>query len=159
MTREEVVRVGEIGIGYLDCMCHVSKDYSPGASLRMWEEFFPNAKVYGFDIDETILFNAGRIECIHADQSTEENLHAAFSKCGGMFDLIVDDGSHWHTHQLNTRAVAPTYIRPGGLLIIEDVRREVLEEWMEEPPPGFETVCINPEDNPVSSFVIYRKLK
>ena len=159
MNRDEVIRVGEIGIGHLDCMCHVSWDYKPGASLRMWEEYFPNAKVYGFDYDERTLFTEGRIECIFADQSTQENLHTAFSKCGGLFDLIVDDGSHYPPHQLNTRAVAPEYIRPGGLLIIEDVKREVLEEWMEEPPPGFETICINPEDNKVSSFVIYRKLK
>ena len=34
---------------------------SPGASLRVWKDFFSNAKIYGSDIDKDILFNEDRI--------------------------------------------------------------------------------------------------
>jgi hypothetical protein len=32
-------------------------DYKPGASLRMWRDYFPNATIVGCDSNESILFN------------------------------------------------------------------------------------------------------
>lgn len=159
LDRKDVKRVCEIGIGHIGCMDHMGVKYSPGASLRMWEEFFPNAIIYGMDIEKSILFNSGRIECFWMDQDSEEIMSKSLSNCGGELDLIVDDGSHQLKHQLNTLKVAKEFLRPGGLLIIEDVRTCHLEYFFAEPPPGFEIVEYNPEDNPVSSFVIYRKLE
>src|SRR5438067_9360832 len=46
-TRRLSVRnVLEIGVNY-------------GPSLRMWEEYFPNADIYGLDSNTACLFNAG----------------------------------------------------------------------------------------------------
>lgn len=153
-----VRRLGEIGIGFFDCMCHVSSEYKPGASLRMWEAFFPEAEIYGFDINRSILYSEGRVSCHYMDQGQPESMREALAGCGGPFDLIIDDGSHLLPHQINTKNVAGDYVRPGGLLIIEDIEERFLEYWFPEPPVGFETVAIS-QDDPCNNFVIYRKLE
>lgn len=106
--REQVRRVLEVGVHY-------------GRSLRMWEEFFPNAEIVGLDIYEPHLFNAGRIRCYWADQGNADSLRAAVAAAGGgEFDLIVDDGSHEPHHQVVTANTLLPYLAPGGLLVIED---------------------------------------
>ena len=42
--------------------------YQPGASLRSWREYFPNAQIFGADVDRSILFNSDRINCCWVDQ-------------------------------------------------------------------------------------------
>jgi hypothetical protein len=158
LNRESVKGVCEIGIGHIFCMDHVARDYRPGASLRMWEEYFPNAQIYGMDYVEDILFEEGRIKCILTNQGYEHLLREAFSKCNGPLDLIVDDGSHILEHQLNTKNICGDYLRSGGLMIIEDIDSRYLIREFAEPPEGFEMIMNNPDDNPTSSFVIYRKL-
>jgi hypothetical protein len=153
-----VKRVGEIGIGFLDCMAHVSFDYKPGASLRMWEAFFPEAEIHGFDIDRSILYSEGRIKCHYMDQENPESVREALGGCGGEFDLILDDGSHLLHHQVNTKMIAGEFLRVGGLLIIEDIEFRFLDYWFSEPPPEFELVAIS-DATPHDNFVIYRKLQ
>ena len=156
MDLHSVQKVGEIGIGTFACMCHVSETYTPGASLRMWEEFFPNASIYGFDIEESTLFKKDRITCKRMDQSSEDSIHQALKECGSDFDIIIDDGSHILQHQLLTKANAAKYVKIGGLLIIEDIEERYLAYWFEDPPEGFERVAIS-EDDPLNNFVVYRR--
>ena len=40
----------------------------PGASLRVWRDYFPNAIIYGADIDKDILFAEERIKTFYIDQ-------------------------------------------------------------------------------------------
>ena len=46
--RETVCKVLEIGVGSEQTMW---PGYRPGASLRMWAEYFPGAYVYGLDVN------------------------------------------------------------------------------------------------------------
>jgi hypothetical protein len=156
LAEQPVRRVGEIGIGFLDCMIHASPDYKPGASLRMWETFFPDAAIYGYDIRRELLYSVGRTECIYMDQESDASMREALAAAGGPFDLLIDDGSHRLHHQLNTKLIAGEYVRPGGLLIIEDIEERFLDYWFSDPPPGFERVAISEQD-PYNNFVIYRK--
>jgi hypothetical protein len=93
-----------------------------GSSLRMWEEFFPNAMIYGLDIRQEVLFNQGRIRCAYADQSNPASLLSAVHTLGdGPFDLIIDDGSHDFGHQVvSAKTLLPMLVR-GGMYIIEDI--------------------------------------
>jgi|SRR5215469_1518800 len=119
--RFEFKHVMEIGIGTKQAMSHVP-NYAPGASLRMWRDYFPNATILGCDIDESVLFSEPNIDCIRLDQSNSNDLAKAASWNGNdKWDLIIDDGSHIPEHQvLSAKALMP-HIRSGGYYIIEDV--------------------------------------
>jgi len=106
----DVKRVLEIGVNY-------------GCSLKMWEEFFPRAQIIGLDSNSACLFNNNnRIKCFAADQNNKESLMKALNQAGdGVFDLIVDDGSHEKSHQIFSANVLLPFVAPGGYYIIEDI--------------------------------------
>ena len=114
--RAEVWRVLEVGVHY-------------GRSLRMWADYLPNATIIGLDIHEPHLFTEGRIRCYWADQGRPETLRASVASAGGgMFDLVVDDGSHHPDHQAITATALLPYLAPGGLYVIEDFNPPCLHE-------------------------------
>ena len=113
----------EIGIGCPENMGHV-EGYGivPGLNLFMWQEYFPEAEIYGLDIRLDILVNEGRIKSFQCDQGSEKSLRAAAAKMGGGFDLVIDDGSHVPEHQvLTARTLIPLILKPDGIYVIEDV--------------------------------------
>lgn len=125
-----IKRVLEIGIGTVACMNHM-KEYKPGASLRMWAEYFPIAAVWGVDIDPSVMLNEGHIFSVQCDQSSEASLLAMAVVLGGRFDLIIDDGSHILEHQaLTANTLIPRLLSPTGVYVIEDViyRRELYQQ-------------------------------
>jgi hypothetical protein len=131
-----------------------------GASIKMWEEFFPNGKIYGIDngrmipgsnilvsgMDGTHInilsaddvkllqpeavvenLNYGwlendRVKCFTADQRSAKHLQKAFDyfKCNA-FDLILDDGHHYVSHQQKSLGILFPNVKPGGYYVIEDV--------------------------------------
>jgi hypothetical protein len=115
--RPSVRSVLEIGIGTKAAMGHVP-NYQPGASLRMWRDYFPSAVVYGVDKDPSALVMGERLVTWCGDQS-----RALFAPevCYQYFDLILDDGSHDPEDQINTAIALMPLLAPGGLYIIEDV--------------------------------------
>jgi hypothetical protein len=61
-----------------------------GASLKMWRDYFPHAKIIGIDIDPSKKQDLGRrIEIIITSQDNKEEL----SKIGPV-DIVIDDASH-----------------------------------------------------------------
>jgi hypothetical protein len=90
------------------------------ASLRMWEQFFPNATIIGLDINEdSRAYQSGRIKIEIGDQANPMTL-AALSK-HGPFDLIVDDGSHQWTHQITSFRYLYPHVKSGHYYILEDL--------------------------------------
>jgi hypothetical protein len=120
-----VKRVLEIGIGDAACMWVITSrglPYRVGASLYMWEEFFPEASIFGFDIKEDILINAGRIKSFAADQYSAFSLRRAVDEAGGgNFDLIVDDGCHEPPAQINAMQTLLPYLSATGVYVMEDL--------------------------------------
>lgn len=120
----DVRKVLEIGIGTPEAMKHVP-GYEPGASLRMWAEYFPEAMIYGIDTDRTAVLKAkgGQIQCVVADQQKRSELIVVAQKAAwanGGIDLIVDDGDHSAKSQIFTAVHLMPFLAPGGLYIIED---------------------------------------
>ena len=70
-----------------------------GKSFKLWEEYFPNAKIYGIDISQSYETSRGRV--FRGDQSNSEQLRT-LSNLIGNCKLIIDDGSHVAEHQLKT---------------------------------------------------------
>jgi len=112
----------EIGIG-LDIS-------SPGSSLRSWRELFPNAKIYGADIDKKVLFEEENIKTFYTDQLKKnelENLKENFNNIA--FDVIVDDGLHTYEANINSFEVLKDTLSKEGLYFIEDIRHSELNEY------------------------------
>jgi hypothetical protein len=106
--RLEVRKVLEIGIW-------------KGRSLRMWEEFFPNARIYGIDNNPKRIFKAGRIECFEGDQLHQKRLAFLAKSVGGQFDVIVDDGLHEPRHNIKAMMALVRFLTKDGLYFIEDI--------------------------------------
>lgn len=124
--RQEVKRVLEFGIGYPETMMSTLarigvKDYTTGASLFMWREYFSNAEIFALDNNRDIFINESRIHSFYCDQAIESTFAEAIANVGSDFDLIVEDGSHIREHQLRTARLLMPLLKPDGIYIMEDV--------------------------------------
>src|SRR5258706_4933090 len=100
----DVRRILELGVGYESLMKPFVMKYIHGASLKMWEEYWPEAQIFSADIREDTLINEGQIRSFVVDQSSAESLATLVGKCssvdgGWEFDVVIDDGSHQLEHQ------------------------------------------------------------
>lgn len=118
-------KVLEFGIGYPDLMLKPAarigaRYYIAGASLFMWEEYFPKAEIFALDNRHLIFINSGRIHSFYCDQGNESSYGPAIADVGDDFDLIVEDGSHEQEHQLLSLRMLFPLLKKGGIYIMED---------------------------------------
>jgi hypothetical protein len=119
-----VKNVFECGIGTNDPSVPSSMGATgkPGASLRVWRDYFPNAQIVGADIDRNILFSDDRIRTFHCDQTKPDSIREMWAAVRvAEFDLMIDDGLH--TVEAGTCLLENSFhkLRPGGIYLIEDV--------------------------------------
>lgn len=91
-----------------------------GGSLRMWEEFFPQAKVYGVDNQKWCTkSDSKRIKVFIGDQTDVPFLDSIVKQTGKL-DIVIDDGSHMIEDQMLSFRTLWPHVAPGGMYIIED---------------------------------------
>lgn len=104
--RNTPVRLLEIGI-------------CTGGSLLAWSEYFtsPESEIVGLDVTfEHMTFDLSK------DPKVRALLMDARTKTpDGLFDFIIDDGSHWLNDQIQAFVNLKSHLKPGGVYIIEDV--------------------------------------
>jgi hypothetical protein len=114
----------EIGLGThrADIPSRIDYKFTPRASIKAFKEYFPNAQIYGADIDEDILFEEDRIKTSHLDQLEADSFERLQESFGyPWYDIIIDDGLHALSSNLNTLNFALKNVKKGGLLVIEDL--------------------------------------
>ena len=126
MHKEDVKLVIECGIGTNNPKLESSMGVygKPGASLGMWKEYFPNAKIIGLDIDKQILFSEDRIETYYCDQSNNESIRSFVEKSSlnkSSVDIIIDDGLHTFAAGKAFFEGIIEYLADNGIYILEDV--------------------------------------
>lgn len=93
-----------------------------GRSLQMWRDYFPDGKIYGFDLKKSTKYSDKKnIYEITGDQSSGNDLENIIKeiKC---CDIIIDDGSHVPEHQLfSFNILFKNLLKEGGVYIIEDI--------------------------------------
>jgi cyclopropane fatty-acyl-phospholipid synthase-like methyltransferase len=94
-----------------------------GVSMQMWREYYPKAEIVGIDIyDKQHLYNSDwqldrSIKLLKVDGTDPVALDRL-----GMFDIIVDDGSHFtRDQQASFDILYYRQLNPGGVYIIEDI--------------------------------------
>jgi hypothetical protein len=92
-----------------------------GGGHRAWSSVFPDANVWGFDIDSSTVIEEKKIKTFVADQLSEESLKRVSGLLPDTLDLIVDDG--WHQPEAGLKSLKHFLPRlsAGGYYVIEDV--------------------------------------
>ena len=106
--REYVKKVVEVGV-------------AEGAGVRMFRDFFPNAMIYGAEIDDKRIFSEDRIEVYKCDQSKKRDIKKFLKQVGTDIDIFIDDGSHKPEDQVLTCLTVMPYLKKEAIYIIEDV--------------------------------------
>ena len=84
-----------------------------GASLRMWEHYFPQGTILGVDIDPNAAVHTARAKTVVCDIKDYEPDRT--------FDLIIDDGSHAPDDIVAAGKRLWPSLRFGGWYVIEDL--------------------------------------
>ena len=120
----------------------------------MWNDFFPNAIIYGVDnfngpflktkeqnpeftdqqcaekVNEIIQSLADQgIKVIISDQMDKNTLEAHFD--GILFDIVIDDGGHASWQHQKSFEFLWDHVKPGGFYIIEDLATCHMREFRE----------------------------
>jgi hypothetical protein len=112
-------------------MSHI-KNYQIGSSLKAWREFFPNATIYGADINADSVREAksDRILTFKINQLNADDLQQAFHFLPH-FDLIVDDGYHDFNANVCMFENSVKNLKEGtGIYVIEDMRPQDLQKFI-----------------------------
>ncbi|GIJ60384.1 class I SAM-dependent methyltransferase [Virgisporangium aurantiacum] len=121
--RDHRVRLLELGIGGY----HLPDQ--GGASLHMWQHYFPRGLVHGLDIyDKSRLPVGPRVRTVRGDQGDAAFLDTLGHRIGPL-DIVIDDGSHLSRDVIvSFRALFP-HLRDGGLYVIEDLGTAYWPGW------------------------------
>jgi len=132
VSDRKTIDVLEIGLGTNnpDAVSTMGATGSPGASLRAFRDFLPNANIYGADVDSAILFQEERIKTAFVDQTDPLSFDKMTATFGcSSFDFILDDGLHSTEANLNTATFGLRSLKEGGWLVVEDIPERSLVVW------------------------------
>ncbi len=131
--RKKPLRIFELGLGTNnpDLVSSMGVYGTPGASMRGWRELFPNAQIYGADIDRDILFKDDRIETFYCDQLDANAIRDLWSQPSlrEQMDIIIDDGLHTLEGNVSFMNGSLGSLRPGGVYVVEDILSNALGDW------------------------------
>jgi len=124
--KENAEYILEIGLGDFN--------YKNGGSIKLWRDYFKNAKIYGLDIldsDRVIdeLKNDDRIILYTSvDAYNEDFFRREFLNKNIKFDFLLDDGPHTLESMKQFIKLYTQIMKNDGILIIEDVQSM---DWIE----------------------------
>lgn len=124
--KDKVKNILEIGV-FID-----------GRSLCVWNDFFPNAMVYGIDIQDPTTFekieNRKPVKYFRLDGTVLSTFETLLEKTEKQqFDIIIDDASHHMDHQQITLKVAFPFLKSGGIFVIEDLHTSTITDFFKRP--------------------------
>jgi hypothetical protein len=121
----ENLNIFEVGLGTnnINVPSNMGISGRPGASLRLWKDYFPNSLIYGADVDEGCLFQEERIKTFFVDQTNSETIQQMWLDNfeNTEFDILIDDGLHEFNANKNFFDNSILKLRKGGIYILEDI--------------------------------------
>lgn len=91
-----------------------------GASLRVWEEYFPVARIVGMDLRPECRQHAGGRRLVEIGSQDDA---ARLTQIAQTYEpsIIIDDGSHQADHVVSTFTTLYPLLQSGGVYIVEDI--------------------------------------
>ena len=98
--------------------------YGRGSSMRAWLDYYPNANIYCMEFADKEwreVWNSPKLELprlnmIMGDSTMKESWdHVPYN-----LDFCVDDGSHLHSHMIDTFINGFPHVKSHGLYFLED---------------------------------------
>ena len=132
-NKNDIKNFLEIGLGTnnISLQSNMGKNGIPLASLRAWRDYFPNANIYGADIDRKILKNENRIKTFYVDQTDPDTIFDLFSQIKVKeFDVIIEDGLHEFSANICFFENSIKYLSKTGIYIIEDIYYKDYEKFI-----------------------------
>lgn len=103
-----------------------------GGSLLLWNKYFtPDSNIYGMDVylhhTQPALDQLCNVTIIHKNMYyLNDNFLRPI-----MFDIIIDDGSHYLIDQQKSYEVFKNRLTTGGIFVIEDLQPDAVEYFTE----------------------------
>lgn len=104
--REEPLTIVEVGV-------------DKGGSLELWRRLFPNALIFGIDINKGAPVVEGCFVLPGIDSRRGDWARGAFKP--KRIDVLIDDGDHAIESQLATFAAYRHAMKSGGIYFVEDI--------------------------------------
>jgi demethylmacrocin O-methyltransferase len=135
--RRKPIRLLELGVGGYE-------GELGGESLLMWATYFPKGSIHGIDIVDKTSLSRGRVK-VHQCSQTDGIRLTDIAKEAGPFDFIIDDGSHFNEHQIESVRILWPFLRDGGTYVIEDVQTSYWPVFGGGPvgTPGYANSCMS----------------
>ena len=112
-----------------------------GDSLKLWEDFFPNANIYGIDIvDNTNYIYSNRVKK-YILNAYDQNAINFIKNLNIKFDIIIDDGPHTFESQDYVCKNYKQFLNSNGLFVIEDVILQNMGR-LQKNNPDFKTLSL-----------------
>jgi predicted O-methyltransferase YrrM len=99
-----------------------------GGSLQYLSDKFPDAKIYGIDIEDKKQYDAENIKTYIVNQEDRDALNKFLEETNVEFDLIIDDGGHTMRQQQVSFGALFKSLKKGGIYILEDLHTSRLEQ-------------------------------
>ena len=106
-----------------------------GSSVRAWKEYFKNSHIYCGDVNHDYFVNEDRISSFFCDQDNPESIREMWNNETLKdidFDIIIDDGKHEYTSNINFLENSYSKLKDGGIFIIEDLTRFTFDRFEEK---------------------------
>jgi hypothetical protein len=118
--RDKQIKILEIGI-------------LQGHSLKLWEQYFPQAEIFGVDIQNIIEHSfSDRVKIIF-DNAYSLDFINKVQEAFGKFDIIIDDGPHTlETQQFFLKNYPLLLNDSDSLIILEDVYSKAFDTLKQE---------------------------
>ncbi len=121
-----------LGTNNINVKSSMGINAKPGASLRMWRDYFPLARIVGVDIDRQVLFQEERIDtyfCDQLDSASIENFAMEANLSENSADVIIDDGLHVFDAGVSFFENMIRFLSEDGICVIEDVTPEDMNSY------------------------------
>ena len=121
-----------------------------GGSVRLWHDYLIESEIHGVDIDNVACrknrLSYPRLWSKEIDAYSENFivwLKMISVEINKFFDIIIDDGSHQLYDQIYALKNFPSYLKSGGILVIEDIPSGAETEIIKHAPSGGTVEVIN----------------